>query len=112
MIFGMLGLGIGLEQTGLARIAAEQAAEWFRGYGPYAVLAALYLLSAVLTELISNNAVAALLTPIAIGDSAGARRRRTSLRCCRDVCLLRELRHSHRIPDEYLRLRSRWLQIC
>ena len=67
MIFGMLGLGIGLEQTGLARIAAEQAAEWFRGYGPYAVLAALYLLSAVLTELISNNAVAALLTPIAIG---------------------------------------------
>jgi di/tricarboxylate transporter len=67
MIFGMLGLGIGLEQTGLARIAAEQAAEWFRGYGPYAVLAALYLLSAVLTELISNNAVAAMLTPIAIG---------------------------------------------
>jgi di/tricarboxylate transporter len=67
MIFGMLGLGIGLEQTGLARILAEQAAVWFHDLGPYAVLAALYLLSAVLTELISNNAVAALLTPIAIG---------------------------------------------
>tara|TARA_R110000850_G_scaffold66894_3_gene148448 strand:+ start:879 stop:2666 length:1788 start_codon:yes stop_codon:yes gene_type:complete len=67
MIFGMLGLGIGLEKTGVARIMAEQAADSFREFGPYAVLAALYLLSAVLTELISNNAVAALLTPIAIG---------------------------------------------
>lgn len=67
MIFGMLGLGMGLERTGLARILAEYAAIWFQDLGPYAVLAALYLLSAVLTELISNNAVAALLTPIAIG---------------------------------------------
>lgn len=67
MIFGMLGLGMGLEHTGLARIMAEYAANWFHGLGPYAVLAALYLLSAILTELISNNAVAALLTPIAIG---------------------------------------------
>ncbi|MEM9283976.1 MAG: SLC13 family permease [Verrucomicrobiota bacterium] len=70
MIFGMLGLGIGLEKTGLARILAEAAADAFRDFGPFAVLAALYLLSAVLTELISNNAVAALLTPIAIGIAA------------------------------------------
>lgn len=70
MIFGMLGLGMGLERSGLARIMAEQAADWFSDLGPYAVLAALYLLSAVLTELISNNAVAALLTPIAIGIAA------------------------------------------
>lgn len=67
MIFGMLGLGMGLEKTGLAKIAAEAVASTFRDLGPYAVLAALYLLAAVLTELISNNAVAALLTPIAIG---------------------------------------------
>lgn len=67
MIFGMLGLGMGLENTGLARLLAGQAAHWFQDLGPYAILAALYLLSAILTELISNNAVAALLTPIAIG---------------------------------------------
>ena len=67
MIFGMLGIGKALEHTGLAQLAAQQAAVWFHELGPYAVLAALYLLSAVLTELISNNAVAALLTPIAIG---------------------------------------------
>ncbi len=70
MIFGMLGLGMGLEKAGIARIMAEQAADWFHDLGPHAVLAALYLLSAVLTELISNNAVAALLTPIAIGIAA------------------------------------------
>lgn len=70
MIFGMLGLGMGLEKAGVARILAESAASWFRDLGPYAVLAALYLLSAALTELISNNAVAALLTPIAIGIAA------------------------------------------
>ncbi|MDF1741019.1 MAG: SLC13 family permease [Verrucomicrobiales bacterium] len=67
MIFGMLGLGVALEKTGLARIAAQFVASAFSDLGPYAVLAALYLLAAILTELISNNAVAALLTPIAIG---------------------------------------------
>jgi len=67
MIFGMLGLGMGLQETGVAEVAAETIANWFQDLGPYAVLAALYLLAAVLTEMISNNAVAALLTPIAIG---------------------------------------------
>ena len=67
MIFGMLGLGKGLQETGVAALAAQLVAGWFQNFGPYAVLAALYLLSAVLTEMISNNAVAALLTPIAIG---------------------------------------------
>lgn len=67
MIFGMLGLGMGLEKAGLARLLAESAASLFEAWGPYVVLSVLYLLAAVLTELISNNAVAALLTPIAIG---------------------------------------------
>ncbi len=67
MIYGMLGLGMGLQETGLAKIAGETAAAWFQGFGPYVVLAVVYLLAAVLTEMISNNAVAALLTPIAIG---------------------------------------------
>ena len=35
--------------------------------GPQAVLGIVYLAAAVLTEIISNNAVAALLTPVAIG---------------------------------------------
>jgi len=67
MIFGMLGLGMCLQETGVASVAADLVAGSFHQLGPYAVLAALYLLAAVLTEMISNNAVAALLTPIAIG---------------------------------------------
>ncbi len=71
MIFGMLGLGKGIEQTGLAAVVANAAADWFAHWGPHAVLAVLYLLAAILTEMISNNAVAALLTPIAISLAAG-----------------------------------------
>ncbi|MDF1754772.1 MAG: SLC13 family permease [Verrucomicrobiales bacterium] len=67
MIFGMLGLGMALNETGIAEIAAQAVAGNFKTYGPHVVLAALYLLTAILTEMISNNAVAALLTPIAIG---------------------------------------------
>lgn len=67
MIFGMLGLGMALEETGVAKVAAGFVAGSFDRFGPYIVLSALYLLTAILTEMISNNAVAALLTPIAIG---------------------------------------------
>ncbi len=66
MIFGMLGLGMALNETGVAKVAALWVAGTFQSFGPHVVLAALYLLTAVLTEMISNNAVAALLTPIAI----------------------------------------------
>jgi di/tricarboxylate transporter len=67
MIFGMLGLGMALKETDLARIFAQKAVDVFGEYGPQMMLIVMYLLSAVLTEMISNNAVAALLTPISIG---------------------------------------------
>jgi di/tricarboxylate transporter len=67
MIFGMLGLGMALQETKLAEVMARQSVAWFGDHGPFAVLAAMYFLAAFLTEMISNNAVAALLTPIAIG---------------------------------------------
>ncbi len=67
MIFGMLGLGLALEDTGLARAMARQAVVWFGDFSPHVMLAVIYLMAVVLTEMVSNNAVAALLTPIAIG---------------------------------------------
>ena len=70
MILGMLGLGMALKETDLARIFAHKAVETFGEYGPHMMLIVMYLLSAVLTEMISNNAVAALLTPISIGVAA------------------------------------------
>ena len=66
MIMGMLGLGMGLEKTELAEVGATALLNAVGGMNPVILVASFYLLSAILTELISNQAVAALLTPVAI----------------------------------------------
>ena len=66
MIFGMLGLGFAMTESGAAETFANGAVGIFGDLGPWAVLAVIYLLTALLTEMISNSAVAALMTPIAI----------------------------------------------
>lgn len=66
LIFGMLGLSMGMEQTGTARIIVETVVGAVGGVGPLAILAAVYVLTSVLTEMISNNAVAVLIGPIVI----------------------------------------------
>lgn len=71
IIFGMLGLGQAMENTGAARLVAESAASWLAPFGPVAVLAIIYLLASTLTEVVTNNAVAILLTPIAISIAEG-----------------------------------------
>lgn len=65
LIFGMLGLGLALDRSELAGDLAKQLIAWI-GNNPHLMLAGIYLLAAVMTEVISNNAVAALLTPLAI----------------------------------------------
>lgn len=67
LIFGMLALGIAMETTGAAKLIVENFAGLVAGLGPIAVLSAVYLLTALLTETMSNNAAAILLTPIAVG---------------------------------------------
>ena len=71
LIAGTLSLGLALQKTGGAQLIADQVIHIAGPYGPRAVLAVLYLLTLVLTELMSNNATAALLTPIAIEIAAG-----------------------------------------
>ncbi|GHC54341.1 SLC13 family permease [Roseibacillus persicicus] len=71
IIFGMLGLGQAMENTGAARLVAESTAAWLSPFGPIAVLAVIYLLATTLTETITNNAVAILMTPLAISIAAG-----------------------------------------
>ncbi|MFV0361032.1 SLC13 family permease [Tropicimonas sp.] len=66
MIFGMLGLSMGLEETGTARLIVEHAVAALGDAGPLAILAVVYVLTSTLTEMISNNAVAVLVGPIAI----------------------------------------------
>jgi di/tricarboxylate transporter len=67
LIFAMLALGIAMEKTGAARLVVDLCAELMAGFGPVAVLSAVYFLTSFLTEIMSNNAVAVLLTPIAVG---------------------------------------------
>lgn len=67
LIFGMLGLGTAMENTGAATLLVNHAVALVDDLGPIFLLAAIYLLTSILTEMITNNAVAILLTPIVIG---------------------------------------------
>ncbi len=66
LIIGMLGLGQALQYSGVADLLAIKVVELTRGMDPRILIALFYLLAAVMTEMVSNNAVAALLTPLGI----------------------------------------------
>ena len=67
LIFGMLTLGMALENSGAAALLVNSIAAPVGVFGPLAALAVVYLLTSTMTEVISNNATAILMTPIAIG---------------------------------------------
>lgn len=67
LIFGMLAVGIAMEKTGAAELVVNALVGTVGVLGPWAVLSLVYLITSVLTEFISNNAAAILLTPIGIG---------------------------------------------
>ena len=66
VIAAAFGLGTAIEKSGLAASAISGVLEVAHG-SPLAVLAAMYLVTTVLTEVISNNAAVALVFPVAIG---------------------------------------------
>ncbi len=66
LIYGMLGIGLAMQKSGGAEWIAMGVVGALGGYAPIVILAAIYLLVSILTELVTNNAVAILMTPIAI----------------------------------------------
>ncbi len=66
LIFAMLAVGIGLERSGAVALAVEAVGPWFAGLPAWALIFAIYFLALLLSELLSNNAVAALMTPVTI----------------------------------------------
>jgi di/tricarboxylate transporter len=70
LLGGIIPLGLALEQSGAAQWLAGSILSPFAGFGPLMVLAALYLFTAILTELMSNNAAAVILAPIALSLAA------------------------------------------
>ncbi len=66
LLAGMIPLGTALQKSGAAALISNSMVNMLTDFGPLAVLAALYLLTSILTSVMSNNATAVLLTPIAI----------------------------------------------
>jgi di/tricarboxylate transporter len=66
LIAGMVVIGIALEESGLAAQASQLLIARIDGLSPLAALILLYLVTMVLTELLSNATVAVLMTPIAV----------------------------------------------
>ena len=67
LIFSMLAIGAALDSSGAVRLIVEAVAPALGMLPPFLVVWAIYLLTSILTELVSNNAVAVVVTPIAIG---------------------------------------------
>ncbi len=71
LLAGVLPLGTALEQTGAARMIADGGMWLVGGLGPVGALAVVYLLTLILTELMSNTAAAVMMCPIALSTAAG-----------------------------------------
>ncbi|MCP4007798.1 MAG: SLC13 family permease [bacterium] len=69
VIAASLGIARALEQTGVAGVIGSLLVSLSEGLGPYGVLVAVYLVTMLLTELITNNAAAALVFPIAMASA-------------------------------------------
>jgi di/tricarboxylate transporter len=67
LIFSMLAIGGALDQSGAFELLVSGVAPALQDLPPFLLIWAIFLLTSVLTELVTNNAVAVVMTPIAIG---------------------------------------------
>ncbi len=70
LIFSMLAIGSGLQNSGAVDLIVSGVAPVLETFPPFVIIWAIFLLTSVLTELVTNNAVAVVVTPIAIGLAA------------------------------------------
>ena len=66
LIFAMLAVGKALQTSGAAELIVDALAPLLIGLAPWLALWCVYLIASAMTELLSNAAVAVVLTPIAI----------------------------------------------
>lgn len=66
LLAGVLPLGVAMEKSGAAALLSDYVITFGYDWGPMAVLSAFFFLTMMLTNIISNQATAVLLAPIAI----------------------------------------------
>jgi len=69
LIVGTIALGVAMQKTGATQLYADFFLSFFDGMSPKYVLAGIILLSSICTHILSNNATAVLLLPIAISTA-------------------------------------------
>ncbi|MEQ9258765.1 MAG: SLC13 family permease, partial [Roseovarius sp.] len=67
LIFSMLAVGVALQNTGAVALLVNLVAPLLEGASPFVAILVVFGITTTLTELVSNNAVAVVVTPIAIG---------------------------------------------
>lgn len=71
LIAGTIALGTAMEQTGTSQLYANTFLSFFSGLSPGLVLGGMVLLTSIGTQLLSNNATAVLMVPIAMSTAVG-----------------------------------------
>ncbi|WP_375259472.1 SLC13 family permease [Citreimonas sp.] len=67
LVFAMLAVGAALEESGAIALIVDALAPWLMLLPGAMLIWAVYLMTSLLTEAVTNNAVAVVITPIAIG---------------------------------------------
>jgi len=71
LLAGLIPLGIALERSGGAEYLAYALVDVVRNWPPLLVVFAFYVFTALVTEVISNNASVVLMIPLAVGAATG-----------------------------------------
>ncbi len=71
MIFAMLAVGAGLDRSGAVALVVGVVTPLMQGLSPFLTILLVYVFGLILTEFLSNNAVAVIYTPVAIELAQG-----------------------------------------
>ncbi|WP_321491836.1 SLC13 family permease [uncultured Desulfobacter sp.] len=69
LIIGTLALGLAMQKTGATELYAHAFLDLFSGHGPHMILFAIIILTSICSHVLSNNATAVLLLPIAVSTA-------------------------------------------
>ncbi len=111
LLAGALSLGRAMSNSGLDATIAELLTGSIFAWGPFALVAGLYLATSLLTEVMSNNATAALLAPVALACADQIGVDPLPLLVTVAVSRIGQLHDAGRLPDQRYGLQRRPLQV-